>query len=322
MFGFLKNKKKIQKNSNEELTNETFDYFKNKVSYEVKNRTGTQDYSFFNDFNGKYVNEKSIVNLQETVFKYTAYNAIKEAICDGSIDLLEPYLKDLSTVPIYQEEFERRIISAYFIQKLQKMREKSVLDNSRDIREQLEELRENVGDLYDVAQEFGSNYADVITKQDYAGGKDQGEKTVEEVFDELEKLLAINVEDYKLKQVQKALIAYALNYEKLYIESEEVLEDGTILDNVYKAFLQAPYSVYFMEAVVRGNRCPTIDVLIAEAIISSEQKMQLDLNKKLDLYIAQKNKDAKFKENMILLSKIYSLYDLKEQSSRVDRYIR
>lgn len=315
MFGFFKKNKVMKKMTDQEL----IDYFYPRAVEQGNKEPGNANYSFFKELGSEYLTEKVTSDYQDTIIKSTIYNAIKEAVCTMDINALAPYIKDLLTVPKFQELVSPKIANGEMISILQQFREKSALEADISLDDQLDKLEDDFSTIYETVCEVNDIWSSVISSQDYAGGSAQEDKTVLDTIQELEEYLLVSFSNEKIKMLKEALLSYALNYENLNMENDSpiISEEGESLTNLYDLFYESPYKVLFG---VRkdGKIVITEDILISKIIIEgvSEQNMRLD--QLIREYMMDNQGREDFRKSINKVRYILSKYDLKEQIKIID----
>ncbi|MBO5056744.1 MAG: hypothetical protein J6C64_10395 [Lachnospiraceae bacterium] len=158
-----------------------YNYISQELSEINNQELGKKDYSFFSDLEGRYGwgYIKLLSDAQDMVIKSIIYNAIKNVAWTLDIYTLEPYLKELLTIPGYL-----------------KIAHEKIADGSAMKRASLLYLEDDDGKKVPL-------FMPVLQKQDYMGGKVQADKTVEEAVAELEELLMVKLSDEELLAIHK-----------------------------------------------------------------------------------------------------------------------
>lgn len=161
-----------------------YNYISRKLSEINNQELGKKDYSFFGDLEDRYGCRytKLIFDAQDKIIKSIIYYAIKNVAWTLNIYDLEPYLKELLTIPRYL-----------------KMAHEKIVDGSAMARASLLYFENSNGKQVPL-------FMPVLEKQDYMSGKLQDEKTVEEAAAELEKLLMVDLSDKELLEIHEKQI--------------------------------------------------------------------------------------------------------------------
>ncbi len=315
MFGFWKKNKTGKKMTDQELV----DYFYSKAREQVNKEPGNADYSFFKELGSEYLTEKVVSDYQDTIIKSTIYNAIKDAVCTMDINALVPYLKDLSSVPKFQELASSMASNGETIERLQYFREKNTLDAENNLDAQLDKLQDDFSTIYEAVCEVNDIWSGVISSQDYAGGSAQEDKEVLDTIQELEEYLLVSFSNEKIEMLKSALLSYALNYVNLNLDNDNpvISDEGERLMNLYDLFYESPYKTLFG---IRkdGKILMTEDILISKIIIEGVSGQDMRLDQLVREYMTDNQGKKDFQRSINKVRYILSKYDLKEQLKLIE----